>query len=327
MFIPFFFTLCITVSHISFSSGATCTPNSKSVAIELVLAQGNSQNYNRFIEQLKAGLMLEVTKKVTETYGEAKFGLTTFGDWTSRTWRLRDVCYKLYSTLTASVDAMLQSLKTVELGHGGDPKEASLTGVALSVTDLRMGWSANRFTKDHRRIVRVLAVVADSASLMSEDIVFSLPFWGDGTDSCRSNIPKLDVVGRLLVQHEISVLGLIAEKAVQTWEGYLKDMHAHGVVKTFDVGNSAKFSDIVMEGLKEIVCEHEPPPARVPVGTIVGASLGVLGLLGAAGGGGYYMYARKKQAAKRMSDEDEDEDEEMQPSESRDLSADTDSFA
>lgn len=85
-----------------------------------------------------------------------------------------------------------------------------------------MGWSKQKVDADGKRIVKVLAMATNDASLMPSDMWFSRPFKGTGGDTCSNNRPNPELVGKLLRDNDVSFLGLISgEKIVKDiWSGW-----------------------------------------------------------------------------------------------------------
>lgn len=291
--------------------------------IEFVLNQDATASYTGFVDKLKNGLMASLVEEIKKQYPGSRFGVTAFGDWTSRTLKANDMCYTFYSPLTPNLGDFMLKFQGIKMGDGGDTLDSSLMGMSLSVTDPKMGWSFQQRTSENKRIVKVVVTITDAESLMPNDIWFGYPFEGSHQDSCSMKPPSPELVGKVFRDNNVFFLGLISG-VERAWQDYLHRMYSNGFIKSLDIGTPEQLKKTVLEGLEQIICfilsETTTTKASIPfVPVVVGASVGGLALLSVAGGGAYYMYRSKRKVDVSTDPFDEDFEISRLPSDESDV--------
>lgn len=149
-----------------------------------------------------------------------KGALTSFIDYGIR--ESRNVqCYYFFKGLSSNLDEALHTFEEYQRGYGlSDDDESAMSGVLLSATDKRMGWSTGLQDASGRRHLRIIVVFTDHGSILEGMLPYQPKWKGDGTDSCQNDAPSLEMVKKILDEKDIHLVAFIAPSGISEWKKF-----------------------------------------------------------------------------------------------------------
>lgn len=192
----------------------------KNMSVELVWAEDGTYtaSYWQGARTAFSGFFKALQKRGTGIRG----AMTTFVDYGIRE-KSPVECYYFFRGLSSNLDDSLRSFKDFKFKNGlSDDDESAMSGILLSATDKRMGWSGGLQDNSGKRVVRIIVVYTDHGSIL-EGMLPKQPKWkGDGTDTCKNDAPSLQIAKKILDEKNIHVVAFIAPAGVKKWEGFKK---------------------------------------------------------------------------------------------------------